>query len=273
MNILVTGAKGYIARNLVRLLPKYNFTKIDHTSLDITDQKSVDAFFANQYFDAVIHTAVSGGKRTQKDDSSCLYDNLLMHNNLMKNKQHFGRIISFGSGAEFDRTTNISDSSSLEESLPNDPYGLSKNIIAKTSLNESKFYNIRIFNVFNYDELETRMIKSNIIKYINKEPMKIHQNKIMDFFFMDDLSKIVELVIEQQISDKTVNCCYEYHHSLLEIAQYINNLSDYKVSIDIENETLGTSYYGQYNIPEQVGLKGLLFGIKDSYDKILEEYK
>lgn len=273
MNILVTGAKGYIARNLIRLLPQYNFTKVDHEYVDLSNSKSVNNLFLNKYFDVVIHTAVSGGKRTQKDDSSCLFENLLMHNNLMRNKNHFGKIIHFGSGAEFDRSTNIDNNSILEESLPNDPYGLSKNIIAKTTLNESKFFNVRIYNVFNYDELETRMVKSNILKYINKEPMKIHQNKVMDFFFMDDLSKIIEFIIEDKIKENSINCCYENHQTLFDIAQYINSLSDYNVSIDVETESIGTSYYGHYNIPENIKLKGLLFGIKDSYEKILEECK
>ena len=273
MKILITGCKGYVARNLYKLLPQYNFTLTDHKLLDITDQRATDIFFENKYFDAVIHTAVSGGKRTQKDDSSCLYENLLMHNNLMRNKNHFGKIIHFGSGAEFDRSSNIDNNSTLEESLPNDPYGLSKNIIAKTTLNENQFYNVRVYNVFNYDELETRMIKSNIIKYINKEPMKIHQNKVMDFFFMDDLSQIVQFIIEDKIKDNHINCCYKNHQTLFDIAQYINSLSNYKVSIDVEDESMGTSYFGQYNIPENIETKGLFFGIKDSYEKILEEYK
>jgi hypothetical protein len=50
-------------------------------------------------------------------------------------------------------------------------------------------------------------------------------------------------------------------------------LSDYNVSIDVEAESIGTSYYGHYNISENIKLKGLLFGIKDSYEKILEECK
>ena len=114
MNVLITGSKGYIARNLINLLPEYNFTLTEHSSLDLIDQKSVDSFFTNKFFDIVIHTAVSGGKRTQKDDSDCLYENILMSNNLMKNKGHFDKIISFGSGAAFDRNTNIHEFSNIE---------------------------------------------------------------------------------------------------------------------------------------------------------------
>lgn len=273
MNVLITGSKGYIARNLINLLPEYNFTLTEHSSLDLIDQKSVDSFFTNKFFDIVIHTAVSGGKRTQKDDSDCLYENILMSKNLMKNKGHFDKLISFGSGAEFDRNTKINEFSNVENSFPSDPYGLSKNIIARIFDNDSQFYNIRIFNVFNHDELKTRMIKSNIANYINKLPIKIHQNKLMDFFYMNDLAKIVDLIIKDKISTKTINCCYKEHFSLIQIAEIINNLSDYKVSINLENKDLGNSYYGKYNIPEDVELQGLFFGIKDSYEKILEEYK
>jgi len=90
---------------------------------------------------------------------------------------------------------------------------------------------------------------------------------------MNDLAKIVDLIIKDKISTKTINCCYKEHFSLIQIAEIINNLSDYKVSINLENKDLGNSYYGKYNIPEDVELQGLFFGIKDSYEKILEEYK
>jgi nucleoside-diphosphate-sugar epimerase len=273
MNILVTGAKGYIARNLIRLLPQYNFTKVDHENVDLTDTKSVNNLFLNKYFDVVIHTAVSGGKRIRKQDPNCLYDNIVMHNNLIRNEEKFSKFIHFGSGAEFDRNTNIDEKSVLENSFPNDAYDLSKNIIARTSSSNPKFYNVRIYNVFNYDELDTRMIKSNILRYIKKEPMKIHQDKIMDFFFMDDLIKILEFIIEDKLSNKTINCCYRNHYNLTEIAHIINNLSEHNVPIDIDDTQIGTSYYGQCNIPENIKLKGLFFGIKDSYEKILEEYK
>ena len=96
MNILVTGAKGYIARNLIRLLPQYNFTKVDHENVDLTDTKSVNNLFLNKYFDVVIHTAVSGGKRIRKQDPNCLYDNIVMHNNLIRNEEKFSKFIHYG---------------------------------------------------------------------------------------------------------------------------------------------------------------------------------
>jgi nucleoside-diphosphate-sugar epimerase len=57
--------------------------------------------------DIVIHTAVSGGSRTKEDDIYTLIDNLSMFNNLVENRNKFGSLIHFGSGAEFDRRTDI----------------------------------------------------------------------------------------------------------------------------------------------------------------------
>ena len=88
-----------------------------------------------------------------------------MFYNLLNNKHCFNKLIHFGSGAELDRRYNIDPSVELKSAFPIDPYGMSKNFIAKSGILYPNFHNIRIFNVFNEDELSTRMIKANIINY------------------------------------------------------------------------------------------------------------
>ena len=53
--------------------------------------------------------------------------------------------------------------------------------------NKDNFYNVRIFAVFDENELESKFVKTNIRHYINKENIEIIQNKYMDFFYMEDL--------------------------------------------------------------------------------------
>ena len=77
-----------------------------------------------------------------------LVKNIQMFYNLLNNKHYFGKLINFGSGAELN--------------MPTDPYGLSKNIISKIIDAEPHFYNIRIYGVFDENELDTRFIKNNI---------------------------------------------------------------------------------------------------------------
>jgi hypothetical protein len=192
-----------------------------------------------------------------------------MHQNIMNNACSFDKYISFGSGAELDRRYNIDPSVELKSAFPIDPYGMSKNFIAKSGILYPNFHNIRIFNVFNEDELPTRMIKANIINYINKMSITIHQDKWMDFFYMSDLCKVVKFVIDSNISQKIINCSYQKKYKLSSIAQIINQLSDHKVDIIVNDTTEGLNYYGDYNLHLfDIDLYGLQMGITNTYHKI-----
>ena len=192
-----------------------------------------------------------------------------MHFNILRNQQSFGKYISFGSGAELDRALDIDQSSTYVKSLPIDPYGMSKILIARSGEAFDKFYNIRIFNIFNEDELPTRMIKGNIFRYINRESMVIHQDKYMDFMYFDDFMKIVNFYIYEKDCPKVINCSYEKKYLLSDIARYINLLSDYNVDIQILDDTIGKSYIGKY----ELGDYGIVIGtLEDGISKCYKYY-
>ena len=249
MNILITGGNGYIAKSLSdglwRGMNRYDITSITRKDFDLTDREATSKWFKDKYFDVIIHTAVVGGSRLHNDDADVLYDN----------KHCFGKLINFGSGAEL--------------GMPNDPYGLSKKVISNFIDAEPFFYNIRIYGVFNENEWDTRFIKSNIKRYINKEHINIHQDKLMDFFYMKDLIKLVDYYITEKHIPKNIDCTYSQSYSLLDIAHVINNLSDYKVGI-VAKTTKVKDYVGKFNLPDLKWI-GLEKGIKDTYKKLLDE--
>lgn len=270
--ILITGSDGYVARNIAKKLCNYDLTITNRSNLNLLDAKSVKVFFEHKYFDAVIHTATSGGSRLKEDNSDVFFENCTMHQNILDNSSSFDKYISFGSGAELDRRYDIDPSADLESAFPIDPYGMSKNFIAKSGLLYPHFYNIRIFNVFDQDELSSRMIKANIINYISKKPIIIHQDKWMDFFYMDDLCEVVKFAIESNTKQKIINCSYQEKYKLSTIAEIINQLSSYKVEIVINNKSLGLNYYGDYNLHLfDVNLSGLHLGITNTYNKLRDE--
>jgi GDP-L-fucose synthase len=272
LKVLITGCDGYIARNLADRFPYYDLTLTNRKNLDLLDHVQVKNFFADKYFDVVIHTATSGGSRLKEDGAEVFYENCLMHQNILENSQSFDKYISFGSGAELDRRYNIDSSADLRSAFPIDPYGMSKNYIAKSGLMYPNFHNIRIFNVFNEDELSTRMIKANIINYINKKPIVIHQDKWMDFFYMNDLCEVLKFVIDSNSQQKIINCSYQEKYKLSTIAEIINQLSNYKVDIVIESNSFGLNYYGDYNLHLfDMDLSGLHLGITNTYNKLRNE--
>ena len=161
-------------------------------------------------------------------------------------------------------------SSGAETNASESPYGLSKKVIAKSILEQDNFYNIKIFGVFDENELDTRFIKGNIKRYINKEPILIHQDKFMDFFYMKDLISLVDYYINNNNLPKQICCSYTDLYKLSEVANIINMLDEYKVDVIIENKGIAPPYYGLANI--LLNYIGLKEGIKEVYIKLKNEY-
>jgi GDP-L-fucose synthase len=257
MKILITGSNGYIGKSLYKALKnKYKVTTLTRSECDLTNPLDVNFYFSDKWFDVVIHCAIKGGSRLSLDKWDILDTNLSMYYNLLNCKDKFKKLIHFGSGAEM--------------YMNDQPYGLSKYVIRQSILHQNNFYNLRLFAVFDENELDTRFIKTNIRNYINKIPIKIYQNKKMDFIYMPDLVKIVNYYIIENNPPKEMNCNYINVFSLEEIANIINNLSNYKVEIELDQKNFGTNYNGDYT---NLGMNFIQLhqGIKRVYNKLLNK--
>lgn len=254
MKILITGGNGYIAKKLKKHLEdNHEVTTVTRDDFDLTDSISVNKWFDTRSYDAVIHTAISGGSRLVEEDYTVIDKNLSMYYNLHDNRHSFDKFISFGSGAEVFKQ--------------NTPYGMSKKIISESVKTTEGFYNIRIFGVFDEDELNTRFIKGNILRYLKKEPMIIHSDKIMDFIYMKDLMQIVNYYVGGKDLQKNINCSYQKKHTLKEIADFINTLDDYQVPIQIQCQNKFDFYCGSgYNLP--IPTIGLHQGIINTFNEL-----
>jgi nucleoside-diphosphate-sugar epimerase len=253
MKILITGSNGYIAKALIESLSsEHSIVCLSRAEADLTSLVELSNFFdKHPIFDAVIHTAITGGRRTKPEDGETTDQNIKMYYNLLENRNSFRRFISFGSGAEL--------------LALNTPYGISKRLIADSMKYKDKFTNIRIFGCFDHNEADNRFIKGNIIRYINKEPIQIYENKQMDFFFMEDLISLVKYCLAHENPPKEINCSYKEKHSLHQIAQIINQLGSHNVSI-FSNNSSGKDYIGEFNLP--ISYLGLEKGIRSVYNKL-----
>lgn len=260
MKILITGGNGYLGKSLSNeLKKKYDTTTITRSEVDLTNSTLVEKYFDDKYFDVVIHCAGSGVKRLDKNDWGVLDDNLMIFYSLLRVESHYGKFIYLGSGAE--------------DYLDSEPYGFSKKVISKSIKNKSKFFNLKLFAVFDENELETRFIKANIKRYINAKPLVIHQNKLMDFFYMKDLVTLIEYYLHNTNLEKEVECVYPQKFYLTTIAEKINQLDNYRVEVKTELSKPAERYIGKYMIPyTNIEFLGLDFGIKETY-KRLKEYE
>jgi len=268
MKILITGGNGFLAKELSSYLSQeYEVTSISRQDVDITNLDELSYFFKNKYFDLVLHCAVRGGQRFLEDESRIVHENIKMFLNVSKLSKHYTYLINFGSGAELDRKNDLLTKHYADQQIPEDYYGFSKNIIARLCQARKNTYNFRIFNVFSENEISSRMIRNSVSRYINKESIIIHQDRFMDFMYIEDLALMIKKFINNPFTFNEIDCVYENKIKLSDIANIINNLSDYKVEVNICHNDLGNSYCGMYkNL--QIDYMGIEKSIRKVYEKL-----
>ena len=149
--IFITGAKGFIGRNLTeKLNKKYNLLTPSHKELDLLNEKNVDNYFNKNNIDIVINCAVIGGSRIEEYVDTSLSNNLRIFFNLLRNKEKYKKMVHLGSGAEFDKSKPIVKvkETDLGKTIPKDEYGFFKYICTKYIEKEENIISLRIFGLF-----------------------------------------------------------------------------------------------------------------------------
>lgn len=281
--ILITGGSGYIGRNLHLLFKErghllFSPSKSELNLLDIGQTKK---FIEETNPDFVIHAAIKGGTVLDTDTYQDAEENIKMYDNLMACIRNESVVIIMSSGSEFDRSKNIYDVVEDDVVLerPADPYGLAKNAIVRKAIESQQVAIYRLFGCFNHDEDDYRFIKRCILNIREGKPISINQNKLMDFFYIDDVCSVMDYLIQNGKGNRLphMNLVYQDKYSLLDIANIIVDLAGEKnYPINVCNISLGNSYTGNgsrlnllLNENPQIKLVGLEEGILRTIRKLL----
>lgn len=246
--ILVTGRSGFIGRNLVEQLANdYNILSPSHTELDLLDERVVQQYIDKHHFDVVIHTATWNATRNStKDLSKVLDHNLRMFFNLTRCQGEYGKLIYYGSGAEYSRSHWQAKMSEgyFDTHVPTDDYGFSKYIMTKHAEQFDNIFNLRLFGVFGkYEDWEIRFISNAICKAVYDLPITIRQNVCFDYLYIDDLVKITRWFIGHKPQQKIYNVCTGQVYDLVALANKVKDATGKTVDVVVQ-EGMGREYSG-----------------------------
>jgi nucleoside-diphosphate-sugar epimerase len=279
MKILITGGNGYISKNISEKLRIIGHTVISPTKqeMNVTNFSDVKLFVEKTKPDVIIHAASKGGYRDVPDTHEVFVENVMMFETLIKAIPSSIPIIFYTSGADFDRRNQIKQviESNVVDRWPIDPYGLSKNLIVRRILQEKRknISILRIFAAFNEDEKNMRFIKKSILNIKEGLPITIHQNREIDFVYIDDLVTVTDYLLNKLINNQFhINISYINKTTLLDVSKiickYTNHLNP-KITILNEEEGLSYSGSGQELNNFSLPLIGLEEGISRTISKLI----
>ena len=272
MKILFTGNRGNLGKELIPLLEEEH--SVQYYNIDYSNFDAVNSFFRHREIDFIIHAAIRGGRRVRADIADDFYNNMVMFENLAAQKIP---MINICSGASYGRQDDIFKVNERDfgERIPTDYYGLSKYLNTHRCRQVNHVYNLRFFNVFGACAPKDMFTTANIVNYINKREIVVFRDKFMDFFGVRDAFKVIDLYLkrggERCNLPKELNLVYPEVTLLSEVANIINNLSDYNVPVDILEPGTERAYCGTGAELDKLGLE--LDGLQKSLEYVYENLR
>lgn len=246
ISVLLTGGSGFIGRNLrEQLAMNFKITAPSHSELDLTNSDDVKNFFKKYKFDIVLHAAGVGSLRTQSNSAGVYELNVKIFKNLSENSKHFGRMIFFGSGAEYGKQQPIikAKESDFGDTVPVDEYGRAKFSVSEYIIQHEQITNLRCFGVFGkYEDYRTRFISNIICQSLAGKPIMVKQNAVFDYIYINDLVKITKYFLTHEPKEKFYNVGRGQGIELLEIARAVKELTANPYEIMVEQAGLGREY-------------------------------
>ena len=248
--ILITGANGFIGKNLKESLDKnYTVKAPTHQELDLSDTSKTQYYLEEQAFDVIIHCANTNNTRPGGGvtDYQILDQNLRMYWNLCRCEHLYHKMYYFGSGAEYDMQHYIPD---MREDyfgtyIPQDAYGFSKYIMNQNARKSEKIFNLRLFGVYGkYEEWNRRFISNNICRVLKGLNISINQDMSFDYLYIEDLCNMMPWFIENTPQHHDYNVCTGVSVHLSELAVMLRSKFDCSVSIQVKAEGEKLPYTG-----------------------------
>lgn len=248
--LLLLGGNGFAGKNLreyFSLFPsEYSVDAPSSKELDLLDEVRVTDYLKKGHFDIVINAAIGNPKRDSYNQNTReLECDLRMFYNLERCSDLYGKMLYFGSGAEFDKRFPICKVTEKDvgKTIPVTDYGLAKYIIGRNIEKSSNIYNLRIFGLYGkYENYGTTFISGACCKAIKGLPISIRQNVFFDYLFIDDFCKIVRYFVDNNPACHTYNLSSGTSVDLITLAETVKQVSGVDVPVYVCKEGLANEY-------------------------------
>jgi len=248
MRILITGGSGFIGRNLAeQLASTHEILAPSSTELDLLRDHDVREYLHTHRCDVVVHAATTRSNRRVAAPPDLLDRNCRMFFNLARNANEFGKMIHFGSGAEYDRRLlpPLVKEVYFDTRVPADAYGFSKYICAKYTQRTERIVNLRLFGVFGpYEDYTVRFISNACCRVLKGLPIVIRQDVLFDYLYVGDLAQITSWFIENDTRHKAYNVCTGQPVALTKLARIVAEISGQSPDISVLREGKDAQYTG-----------------------------
>lgn len=224
---------------------RYEFLVPGHLELDLLDQMAVENFLSQNKFDVVIHAANVGGKRSEAGMKGVFEANKKMFLNLAEHADKFGKMVFFGSGAEYGKQRPIAKvkESDFGQVKPEDEYGQAKYFASEYIASAENITSLRLFGVFGkYEDCTSRFISNAICRAIFGLPIVMNQNVFFDYLYVHDLVRITDYFISHSSTEKFYNVGTGTPVDLLTVAGMVKKISGKNLEIQIKNPGLNKEY-------------------------------
>lgn len=278
MKLLIIGCNGFVGRNLYEYFQQKSTFSVEGTTsrdLNLLDENAVYKWLKEGKYDIIIHAAVYNPRvgMGKEPDKELEYD-LRMFYNIAKYHDLYGKMLYFGSGAEYDKRFPICSvtEEEWEREIPENIYGFAKYVINQQIEKSENIYNLRIFGLFGkYENWKATFISGALCKALKNLPITIRKNVYFDYLYINDFCKMVERFIKlEKPRYHSYNITSGKRIDLITLAEIVKKVSEKEVPIIVCSEGLANEYTADNSrLIEEIGQEPLTayeIAVKELYE-------
>lgn len=256
--IYVAGHNGMVGSAIVRLLKEKGYDNlITRTSkdLDLRDSHQIDAFFKSEKPEFVFQAAakVGGIQANINEPASFLYDNLMIHSNIIHQSyvHNVKKILILGSSCIYpkDCIQPMKEEYLLSGKLEptNEGYALAKIVALKLAEYYQKQYGMRAISVMppnlygpndSFDSCKSHVLSALVRRFV--DATDDNNNEVIvwgsgsarrEFMYVDDLAEFLLFLMKNYEKPEFINVGWGTDISIKELAEKIASKTRYKGKI------------------------------------------